>query len=122
MIYRTLLAAIAALVIAVPAVADDTTTGTTTTDTSMTTGDNTGTTGTTESQGETTKKINLNTATARDLMKVKGINAARARAVIAYRKKNGDFKAVQDIANVKGFKKLKQQTLENITNQLTIEN
>ena len=117
MFYRTLLAAVAALVIAMPAFADDTTNTTDTTGTTQTTADNTTTTG----DQATTTKVNINTATAKDLMKVKGINASKARAIVAYRKKHGDFKTINDITQVKGFKKLNPTTLENITNQLTVE-
>ena len=65
--------------------------------------------------------VNLNKATAKDLMKVKGINAARARAIVAYRKKNGNFKSVDDIANVKAFKKMKPDALKKITDMLTVD-
>jgi competence protein ComEA len=108
--YRTLLAAVAAVVIASPVFAEDTSATTTTEQTTTTT--------TTEA---TSIKVNINTATAKDLMKVKGLNAAKARAIVAYRKKNGDFKTLDDLTNVKGFKKVKPDTLKTIQEQLSVE-
>lgn len=107
-VYRLMLAALAAAFIASPVFADDSIA--TTTDTTATT-----------TQTATDIKVNLNTATAKDLMKVKGLNASRARAIVAYRKKHGDYKTVQDLANVKGFKKMKPDSLEQITSQVTVE-
>jgi competence protein ComEA len=47
--------------------------------------------------------VNLNTATKEDLDKVKGIGPVKAQAIIDYRKKNGPFKNVDELENVKGF-------------------
>ncbi len=66
-------------------------------------------------------KINLNKATAQELTKLKGLNAAKARAIVAYRKKHGDFKSLDELAKVKGFKKMNPEKLKDIQNQLTIE-
>jgi competence protein ComEA len=76
---------------------------------------------TTTTTTTTQTKINLNSATAKELMKVDGINAAKARAIISYRKKHGEFKSLDELSNVKGLKKLDSNTLQNIQNQLTIE-
>lgn len=116
--YRTLLAAVAAIAIASPVFADDTTNTTGTTETTMQTTENTTTTG---DQGTMETKVNLNTATAKQLRKIKGINASTARAIVAYRKKHGDFKTTEDITNVKAVKKLNADTIKTITDQLTIE-
>lgn len=124
--YRTLLATIAAAALISPVLADDTTSTTTSTsgnDSSMTTSSTSnqngsgGTTTTTTTQA----KLNLNNATANELMKVKGLNASKARAIISYRKKHGDFKSLDELSNVKGLKKLDSTTLQSIQNQLTIE-
>lgn len=66
-------------------------------------------------------KINLNKATAKELLKVKGINASKARAIVAYRKKHGDFKSLDELTHVKGFKKIKADSLKEIEDQLIVE-
>lgn len=50
-------------------------------------------------------EVNLNTATQAELEAVKGIGPAKAKAILAYRTKNGAFKSVDDLAKVKGFGK-----------------
>ena len=124
--YRTLLAAVAAIALASPVFADETASTTTTENTSETaaTADQPASTSktTTTSTTETTQtKVNLNTATAKELMKVKGLNASKARAIVAYRKKHGDFKSVDELANVKGFAKMKEAKMQAIQNQLSVE-
>ena len=47
--------------------------------------------------------VNLNTATKDDLDGVKGIGPVKAQSIIDYRKKNGPFKSVDELENVKGF-------------------
>jgi comEA protein len=47
--------------------------------------------------------INLNSATQADLEKLPGIGAATAKAIIEYRQKNGGFKKVEELMNVKGI-------------------
>lgn len=106
-VYRTLLAVLAAACIASPVFADD----------------NAATSSDDQTQAVQTQPaalVNLNTATAKDLMKLKGLNATRARAIVAYRKKHGDFKTTEDLAKVKGFKKMKAETMEEITSQVTV--
>lgn len=104
--YRVVVASALALAIASPVFADDVASPATTQDTATV--------------QPADIKINLNTASAKDLMKVKGLNASRARAIVAYRKKHGDFKATQDLANVKGFKKLNAEALQQITDQVSV--
>jgi competence protein ComEA len=126
--YRTLLAAVAAVALATPVFADDTATTPASTDTNATTTtQSTETSATpsasTEQQGamSTETKVNVNKASAKDLMKVKGLNAAKARAIVAYRKKHGDFKTLDDLSSVKGFKKMKPDMMKEIQDQLTVE-
>ena len=47
--------------------------------------------------------VNLNTASKAELEAVKGIGPKKAEAIIEYRKKNGSFKTVDELKNVKGF-------------------
>lgn len=113
--YRTILATVAAIALASPVFADDAATTTTTESTTATQTTDSTSTSTTEA------KVNLNTASAKDLMKVKGLNAAKARAIVSYRKKHGNFKSIEDLANVKGFKKMNADSIKSIEDQLTIE-
>jgi competence protein ComEA len=47
--------------------------------------------------------INLNTASAADLENLPGIGAKMAERIVEYRQKNGPFKKVEDLMNVKGI-------------------
>ena len=47
--------------------------------------------------------INLNTATQAQLEALPGVGAKAAERVLEYRQKNGNFKKVEDLMNVKGF-------------------
>lgn len=46
--------------------------------------------------------LNLNTATAAQLEALPGIGARTAEMIVEYRQKNGGFKRVEDLMNVKG--------------------
>ena len=47
--------------------------------------------------------LDINTATAADFVKVKGIGAKKAERIIAYREAHGEFKSVDELKNVKGI-------------------
>lgn len=49
--------------------------------------------------------VDLNGATQSELEAVKGIGPAKARAIVDHRAKNGPFKSVDGLAEVKGFGK-----------------
>lgn len=148
-VYRNLLIGFAAAAIAMPILADNTATsqgssatnaaqsqqtantielsdsGVKTTETSATTDENksTTTTGDTAKQdmaSTSDSKVDLNKATVKDLMKVKGLNATKAKAIVAYRKKHGDFKSVEALKEVKGFKKMKDDEMKKIVDQLSV--
>jgi competence protein ComEA len=130
-IYRRLILAVAALGLATSVfAADDAATTTATTTTTETTAaapataEATPAATTTETTTATTtaaaEKVDLNKATVKDLMKVKGLSAAKAKAIVAFRKKHGDFKAIEDLKEVKGFKKMNEKKMQEITEQLSV--
>ena len=49
------------------------------------------------------EKININTATAEELMQLNGVGAKYADRIIAYREKYGPFKKPEDIMRVSGI-------------------
>jgi competence protein ComEA len=58
--------------------------------------------------------VNLNTASASDLEGLPGIGAKTAARIVEYRQKNGPFKKIEELMNVRGvgeknFLKLKPQ-------------
>jgi competence protein ComEA len=62
----------------------------------------------------TNATVNLNTASAVDLEALPGIGAKTAARIVEYRQKNGPFKKIEELMNVRGvgeknFLKLKPQ-------------
>lgn len=51
----------------------------------------------------TATPLNINTATAGELQKLPGIGAATATRIVEYRQKNGPFKKVEELMNVRGI-------------------
>lgn len=50
-------------------------------------------------------KVNINTASKSELMKLKGVGREVAEKIIAYREKNGPFKKPEEIRQVSGVGK-----------------
>ncbi len=63
------------------------------------------------------EKININTATRRELQKLDGIGEVKARAIIEYRERNGEFSSVDELVNVSG---IGEKTLEKIRADITV--
>jgi competence protein ComEA len=87
---------------------------TVTTATSTTTTDATATT-----TAAVEEKANLNTADVDTLAKVKGIGKKKAEEIVDFRTKNGNFKAVEDLLNVKG-KGMNDKWLEKVKDKVTV--
>lgn len=64
------------------------------------------------------QKININTASAAELMNLKGIGEKKAKAIIEFRKTNGHFKQPEDLIKVPG---IGPKTLEANKNRIALE-
>ena len=124
--YRSILATVAATIIAIPAFADDHANANITANkeapAAVQLSENNTTAKETAQQGAKAEetKININKATEKELIKVKGLNASKVRAIVKYRGKHGDFKSLNELAKVRGFTKMKADDLKNIQDQLAI--
>lgn len=63
------------------------------------------------------EKININTATAAELMKLDGIGQVLSDRIIAYRDANGGFSSLAELINVEG---ISDKKLEAILDQITL--
>ena len=61
--------------------------------------------------------ININTADKETLMTISGVGEKKAEAIIRYREKNGPFKSVDDLSNIKG---IGENTLDKQRDVLTV--
>ena len=50
-----------------------------------------------------TEPVNLNAATAAQLQTLPGVGASTAQRILDYRQKNGSFKKIEELMNVKGI-------------------
>jgi competence protein ComEA len=62
--------------------------------------------------------VNVNTATAEELVRLPGIGDAKARAILDYRKEKGAFKSLEQLREVKG---IGDAALERLRPHLAIE-
>jgi competence protein ComEA len=54
-------------------------------------------------EAQTAAKVELNTATLKQLDGLPGIGESKAKAILAYRQESGGFKTVEELAKVKGI-------------------
>lgn len=57
----------------------------------------------TKSSNDSTRQIHLNQATVNEFQQLKGVGEKKAQAIVEYRQKNGSFKNIDEIKNVKGI-------------------
>lgn len=72
---------------------------------------------TSKSAKKVSGKININTADVKQLTQITGIGPKTAQKIIDYRKKNGKFKSMDDLLNVKG---IGEKTLKKIRSQIKL--
>ena len=70
------------------------------------------------SSAEETAKININTASAEELTRLKGIGPSHAAKIVAYREKNGPFKLPEDVIQVPG---VGRKTFDNNKDLILVE-
>ena len=68
-------------------------------------------------QGDKSGLVNINTATAEQLMTLKGIGEVKSQAIIDYRNKNGPFRNIDQLLFVKG---IGEKTLDKIRDYITV--
>jgi len=51
--------------------------------------------------------VNINSAGAKELARLKGIGPALAQRIVQYRQANGSFKSVEELLKIRGIGKLK---------------
>lgn len=67
--------------------------------------------------GESSGKININTADEQSLMTLAGIGESKAKMIIEYRTSNGSFTSIEDIMKIQG---IKEGVFNKIKNDITV--
>lgn len=62
-------------------------------------------------------QVNINTANEQELQTLKGIGEIKAKSIVEYREKNGQFKSVDDLKNVDGFG---EKTVNKLRDQIIV--
>ncbi len=62
-------------------------------------------------------KVNINIASAEELMTLTGIGEAKAASIIAYRQEHGGFKGIEEIKNISG---IKDSVFNKISDRITV--
>ncbi len=57
------------------------------------------------------RPININTATAEELMRLPGIGPAMARAIVRCREKNGPFRKIEELMIIRGISRARLNAL-----------
>ena len=61
--------------------------------------------------------VNLNTASAEELMTLTGVGEAKARAILDYREEHGGFQKPEDLMEIPG---IKEGVFQKIKDQITV--
>ena len=61
--------------------------------------------------------VNINTADQKTLASLPGIGTTKAEAIVQYRKTNGEFKTIEELAKVKG---IGAKTVEKLAKDISI--
>ena len=56
-----------------------------------------------KAQSAASAPVNLNTATIEQLQKLPGVGPATAKRIVEYRQKNGSFKKIEELMNIRGI-------------------
>lgn len=71
-----------------------------------------------EPMGEEGKSVNINEASVEELSNLKGMDTAKASAILEFINSHGPFTAVEELKTVEG---IDEQTFQNIKDSITVE-